>query len=211
MTDTWYTFGAMVADPNFFPVIAKVPGLKFDLIRMYVVEDGPDGRAAMRRKSAGYLDMASTTGIRRDFRDYAKANLAQPAPVISLYTAGKFCQLFFTLASFGQVFSLANDAFKKCGGTPKSSVELLTALGIGLLDSGIATTLLTGGTMPGDSGPLIDEFRMNADDVKTLQATLREPDFNDARSLLMTAGCWTEEAPCPEFLGFYEGFKRAVN
>jgi len=210
MTDTWYVFGAMVADPAFFGEIAKVAGLKFDRITMYVVEDSAAGRLAIHRRAAGYLDGTCTTALRRAFREYVKTNLVTPAPVISLYTAAKFCQLSFTLAGFPQVFAKANAAFKKNGGVPKSSVELLTALGISLLDSGIASTLMVDGTMAADNVPLSNEFHLQDADMKTLNATLHEQDFNDARALLMTAACWTD-APCPEFLGFYEGFKRAVN
>src|SRR5881628_2886363 len=100
MTDTWYVFGGMVADPDFFPVIGAVKDLKFPLIDMRVSENG--GQAAQRR-AAGFLDDVPTTTLRRQFRDYANAHLAQPMPVISLFTAGKCCQLFFTLDTFEKV------------------------------------------------------------------------------------------------------------
>ena len=138
MTDIWYTFGAMVADPGFFPVIAKV-NPKFTLISMQVSENG----VSAARRAAGYLDGDSTTALRRAFRDHV-ANLAQPAPVISLYTAAKFCQLWHTL-TLSSVLTLANGAFVKAGGLKTSSVAMLTAMGISLLDGQVATAFRAAG------------------------------------------------------------------
>jgi hypothetical protein len=205
MTDIWYTFGAMVADPGFFPVIAKV-NPKFTLISMQVSENG----VSASRRAAGYLDGDSTTALRRAFRDYV-AKLAQPAPVISLYTAAKFCQLWHTLDRFSSVFTLANGAFVKAGGLKTSSVAMLTAMGISLLDGQVATAFRAGGLpLPGDNLALTAEFGLQPAELKTLQTWLNDPDFNAAQATLMSAACWTD-APCLEDFIFYDGFKRAVN
>jgi hypothetical protein len=173
---------------------------------MQVSENG----VSASRRAAGYLDGDSTTALRRAFRDYV-AKLAQPAPVISLYTAAKFCQLWHTLDRFSSVFTLANGAFVKAGGLKTSSVAMLTAMGISLLDGQVATAFRAGGLpLPGDNLALTAEFGLQPAELKTLQTWLNDPDFNAAQATLMSAACWTD-APCLEDFIFYDGFKRAVN
>jgi hypothetical protein len=207
MTDIWYTFGAMVADPGFFPVIAKV-NPTFTLIKMTVAEN--DGPPAIR-PAAGYLEGDTTTALRRAFRDYVGANLAKPAPVISLYTAAKFSQLSKTLSTFHDVFTFANRAFVKAGGSKMSSVAMLIAMGVCLLDGQLATAFRAGDKpLPGDTVALTAEFGLQPAEFIMLQAWLNDGDFNTAQTNLMSAACWTT-APCLEDFVFYPGFKRAVN
>jgi len=206
MTDTWYVFGAMVADPGFFPVIAGV-NPQFTLIKMEVIENG--GKPTPR-DAAGLLDAASTTSLRRTFRQYAAAHLAKPAPVISLYTAGKFIQLSATLRTFPAVFTAAHGAFGRAGGGMASSVPMLTAMGLSLLDAQVAHTLLGGGVVAGDPVNLADELALQPAELNTLQAWVKDPGFTAAQTNLMSAACWTQ-ASCLEDLMFYPGFERAVN
>jgi hypothetical protein len=207
MVDTWYTFGAMVADPGFFPVIARVNPI-FTLINMTVTENGG---APVTRKSAGYLDDATTTALRRAFRDYVGANLTQPSPIISLYTAGKFSQLNKTLRLLPNVFALANTAFVAARGLKTASPALLTAMGASLLDPQLANVLRSGNQpLAGDAVAPGTEFGLKPAEFTMLQTLLKDPNFNTAQTTLMSADCW-KDAPCLEEFLFYEEFKRAVN
>jgi hypothetical protein len=131
--------------------------------------------------------------------------------VISLYTAAKFCQLWHTLDTFSSVYTLANGAFVKAGGLKTSSVAMLTAMGISILDGQVATAFRAGGLpLPGDKVALSAEFGLQPAELKTLQTWLNDDDFNAAQTNLMNANCWTD-APCLEDFMFYSEFKRAVN
>jgi hypothetical protein len=209
MTDLWYTFGAMIADPALFGVIAKLDPT-FTRIKMVVKENDDPSYV---RTAAGYLDANSTTGLRRAIRDYIAANCAQPAPVISLYTSAKLCQLWTTLKALQTAFQGANRAFVRAGGQKASSAALLTIMGACFLDGRLATSLRAGDQpLPGDTVPPTLEFGLHpaSAEYKVLQAWLPDGDFDTAQATLMSADCWTT-APCLEEFAFYPEFKRAVN
>ena len=65
---------------------------------------------------------------------------------------------------------------------------------------------------------LIAEFGLDkqGEELKALQAMLKQVDFSQAYGGLMNAKCWSAvttkgKETCNEVLYWYEGFKRAVN
>jgi len=209
MTDLWYIFGAMVADPDFFNLVKKqIPG--FTRIKMMVTENTDP---AHQRKAAGYLDATSTSNMRWIMRDYVVANFSQP-PVISLYSAARFCQMIVTAPNLTAALTVAQQAFKTAGGQKSSSPALLTLVGICLLDAQLASWVVTNMPQPGDISKVqpSTEFGLNpaGAEFQVVQKLTKDQTFGDATADLMQSDCWTT-APCRESFAFYDDFKRAVN
>jgi hypothetical protein len=211
MTDLWYTYGAMVADPGLLKAIGDAKPL-FPLIGMTVTEQ-VDGQpnATYTRPAAGFLDALSTTNVRQAIHTYVTKNPRSGAPPISLYTAGKFCQLWNTLPSLTKLITDANGAFTKAGGNAAtSSAALLTIIGLCLLD----TTFITENVLPPDEvANTAAEFGLDPKGAEwqILQTLVRDPVFGDAHTELFTAGCWKGIQACAEVFVFYGNFIRAVN
>lgn len=213
MTDLWYTYGAMVADPGLLAAIGAT-NPKFSLIGMNVTET-PAGQAPLiyTRPAAGYLNGDSTTQVRETIRDYVTAKLPAGAPPISLYTAGKMCQLWNThKGPFQASIATAHAAFSKAIGKLDASTALLTIVGLCLLD----TNFVTGTLLGTDQGAIDDSAReFNLDrqggEWKALQSLIKDPDFGKAHKALFTAPCWDGLQACAEVIMFYGNFIRAVN
>ena len=93
MTDLWFLFGAMSVDNGLFNVVKQV-NPEFQRIKMIVTEVvGKQEDPPYEKLAAGFLCETDTPRLRVAIRGYLAANFPNPAPVISLYTAAKFCQL----------------------------------------------------------------------------------------------------------------------
>jgi hypothetical protein len=213
MTDLWYTYGAMVADIGLLNKIGDA-NPQFKLIGMDVTEtvDG-EVKPQVRRLAAGFLDSDSTTLVRETIRDYVAKNLPRGAPPISLYTAGKMCQLWNTFKD-GMLTSIskAHAAYDKAAGKSAGSTALLTMVGLCLLDRNFVTEIL----LSQDQSLITaaaKEFDINQQgaDWKVLQSLLKDTTFGDAHDLLFKAPCWDGIQACAEVFVFYGNFKRAVN
>lgn len=214
MMDLWYTYGAMVADPGLLKAIGNANPL-FAMIDMTVTE-ALTGQPASTddRPAAGYLDNTSTTAIRQLIRDYVVKNLKAGAPPISLYTAGKFCQLWNThQAGLTKSINDANAAFTRAGGiAANSSPALLTIVGLCLLDSIFISRYLLS-TKPSTVAATAAEFGLDqaGGEWKIVQTLAQDTGFGTAHTELFTAPCWSGKQACTEVFAFYANFIRAVN
>jgi hypothetical protein len=214
MTDLWYTYGAMVADPGLLAAIGNANPI-FQLIDMDVTETVTGQPAnTYNRPAAGYLDSTSTTNLRQVIRDYVVANLPAGAPPISLYTAGKMCQLWNTHQSgLTDAINDANAAFTRAGGkAAASSTALLTIVGLSLLDTNFVTRYVLS-TKPSVVAATAAEFGLNpaGAEWKTVQTLVKDTGFGEAYTELINAPCWKGVQACVEVYAFYVNFIRAVN
>ncbi len=219
MYDLWFTIGAAVMDPNLVTdLLGKAP--VFNIVSRLIVEwsDLPLPKGAFYPPAsdsitAGVLDATSTATIRKEIRTYLENNPVpqhSPIPPISIYTAGKMCQLLNVPDNkrFLQVLGPTTDnpptglnqAYKNAlaavvGSNPANfSTGFAGFLGLLAIDNRLAGKVDT----PGDPDLIqaAKEFGLSNDatsnERKVLAAYATDPAFTTAQSLLTngTDGPW---------------------
>jgi len=225
MTDIWFIFGSLAMDPDLLKEIENVdPSFqRIGMITQEVVPVSPDKDPDVHwvtNPAAGYLDEGDTTRVRQVLRDKFAKPYGDQAPIISLYPAGKICQLWNTaegglrrsVKGFHACYS------KACVAAPlnnRPSVRLLVAMGACILDSQLCA--LFQAYAPGQGDDVVQEFgfapqSLGADpEWAALQAfaTHTMDPEDTSRTELFSSSAW--DCGCLEYFIFYFSFKRAAN
>jgi hypothetical protein len=204
MIDFWFTIGAAVEDPGFLTAIAQAAPA-FNAMPATLSIGGQNIPLPL----AGRLVQASTTFVRQKIRDYLLARYGGFAPVISLYTAGKVCQLW-NMKQQDVVVStgLANTAFKAVTATQHVSLSqpLLTIMGACLIDPNLSLAFQQQQNLS-----IASEFgvipSINSVEWRVVQGWLNDPHFQPAQNRLLTS--WAH--PCHEVMLWYPDFEDAAN
>jgi hypothetical protein len=213
MMDFWTVLGNLTMDYPGLLNTAATPMPGFTKISMAVVQvtsDLPPTVKTFAKKAAGYLLQDDTNDLRTRLSNYTRAKYGKPAPVVSLYTAGKVCQLLNTFPGLKGALSSANamvmDATKS---KPPKTMWFAALLGVCLIDSKLSTLVNDpihwgiakefGGIDPGD--------KCSEEGVAIL-AVINHKDFGTVQKSILTAPSWDQ---CKEQLFFYPGFENAAN
>ncbi len=206
MTDFWYTFGALTVKPELLDIIGAT-NPKFQFIPEIIVENN----VPFVSKAAGFLDKNSTSVVRDVIQNYLLSNFPDCDITVSLYTAGKFCQMWnASLMSLKTAIPDANTAFvganQSLNVTP--SKHLLILMGVCLIDDGLTANLTNPSTHD-----IAKEFFIMPDSASAewtlLQNWLADLKFAAAQKNLMTNPTW--DFGCIQDFVFDPSFIRAAN
>jgi hypothetical protein len=150
MYDFWFTLGSAIMNPSLLAAINAVPPV-FNLVDRTITETA-GGAVTFNNPNtttAGLLDQNATGLVRDAIWNFLQKNPAVPSkfgpPPISIYTAGKFCQLLTIPAmGFAANVSLANSAYTASlkGALPATfSGRFPAYLGLCLVDAILQTKL----------------------------------------------------------------------
>jgi hypothetical protein len=150
MYDFWFTLGSAIMNPALLDAINAVPPV-FNLVDRTITETvgGKQTFKYANKTTAGLLDQESTCLVRDAIWNFLSKNPAVPSksgpPPISIYTAGKFCQLLtIPMISFAVNVGLANTAYTDSlkGALPGAFSERFPAyLGVCLVDTTLQAKL----------------------------------------------------------------------
>jgi len=131
MYDLWYSFGTAIMSPG---LLTRLQGLEpeFQLVTRTITETADPEPTGMYDPPltddtfAGVLDSDSTTDVRKAIWTYltqAQTSPTRSIPPVSIYTAGKFCQLLNvpTTDFFEDIIANANAVYKDALGKPTSA------------------------------------------------------------------------------------------
>jgi len=224
MYDFWFSLGVATVQPNFVDAFAGHAA--FDFVQRTIVETDNTGKQIILpiNPSAGVLRNNATTQVRVDIANYlqtfSQRNFGVPAPPVSIYCAGRFCQLVKIPAfqstlpnsSFRDIVALANTAYKKAvgAGKPSKMQSFLAFLGLCLLDNNLVADLI----LPQPTQKVLDaaaEFGISPGGTPyewgLAKAFVQTQEFGDATQLLMVgdANPWKSHAT-EEQAYFWDGF-----
>ena len=146
MYDFWFTLGSAIMNPALLTTISAVPPV-FTRVNRTITETGGTP-PLINTTTAGLLNATSTPLVRDAIWNFLQTYPAIPSksgPPISIYTAGKLCQLL-TIPAIGFVANvgLANTAYTASlsGASPATFSESFPAyLGLCLVDPALQTKL----------------------------------------------------------------------
>jgi hypothetical protein len=210
MTDFWFIFGAMVIDPTLRDqIVARKP--YFERIGATITEiSAVTGTSTLAVPAAGYLQDPDTTNMRGFLRDWAAPKYKNP-PVISLYTAGKMCQLANTFPLYAiKSIDSANAVFVSAAKgklTAPYSTDLATLLGAIFIDHQLASAMLNK-----TSNGIAKEFGIDpaggSAEWDVISTVAGDPGLAAAHTDLFSGRSWVPF--CGQVMIYYDDFKRAV-
>jgi hypothetical protein len=213
MMDFWTVIGNLTMDYPGLLNTAATPMPRFPKISMAVVQvtsDMPPQVKTFAKQAAGYLVEGDTNDLRTRLSNYTRGKYGTSAPVVSLYTAGKVCQLLNTFPGLKDAIVYANamvmDATKS---KPPKSMWFAALLGLCLIDFKLSSMVNDpihwgiakefGGIDPGDKC---------SEEGVAIRAVIDHPNFATAQKNILAAPSWDQ---CKEQLFFYAGFENAAN
>jgi hypothetical protein len=212
MLDLWHTLGTILVFPDDFfsasdALVKQIGGPLFEWVpQVYSEERDANGVAlsgpfaTFVNKVGGNLDKNITTAARSMLAQYVATHHGELAPPISIYTAGKFCQML-TVPSFDfkNKMNAFVTAFRRAGGTSLSpSRYFLSLAGVSLLDFDLSATL-SDASDPDRLG-IYKEFRVTDPEKAVMTAFVKDPDFIRAQKLLLDPPDWDS---CLEQFSFW--------
>jgi len=215
MMDFWTVLGNLVIDyPNLFNIVTNLkPG--FTPIVMTVTQityDNPPKVKTFQKAAAGYLIENDTSNLRDKLSSYVRTKYGTSAPVISLYTAGKLCQLVNTFPGFKAALQNANSlVMAATSNNPPATMWFAALLGACLIDSNLTDAVKDpaqwdianefGGIDPGDE---------DSEEGQAILSILnsQRSGFANVQRAILAAPSWDQ---CKEQLLWYPGFEDAAN
>ena len=141
MMDFWFILGASAIEPKLLDCVGTP---KFERIGWVCLEQSQTGLGMVLKKAAGYLDTPSLLQLRKDLRKgYGK--MFTGIPPISVYAAGKICQLYGTSwNSFLRIIRNIHDKYTdaiKATGLKNPSSKFACLLGACIIDQNLCALL----------------------------------------------------------------------
>jgi hypothetical protein len=218
MYDLWYSFGTAIMSPG---LLTRLQGLEpeFQLVTRTITETADPEPTGMYDPPltddtfAGVLDSDSTTDVRKAIWTYltqAQTSPTRSIPPVSIYTAGKFCQLLNvpTTDFFEDIIANANAVYKDALGDydPDTFTPGFPAfLGVCLVDSKLSGKVAN--PADADLTEAIGEFGINPDPAspeRTVIASFTgDKRFQPLQRSLLNEGPW--RTSCADQFLFWVG------
>jgi hypothetical protein len=219
MYDFWFTLGTAIIDPSLLTTVKPValgPPAVFTTISQRTITE-PDTRFSFTNtKTAGLLDADQTPLARAAIRSFIQHNPA--APPVSIYTAGRFCQLLLVdEIGFADIIDAAHNAYTDAvkGYTGSFPPAFAAVLGLCLIDENLLKFIIKDTGQQSPDQQLISfmgEFGMNPDRTSPERSVLntfaKDSRFQKAAHTLMTGPTWQEL--CGDQFFFWGQNARAV-
>jgi len=212
MYDFWFSLGAAIMDPTLINVV-NAAGPVFNRVTREIIETDSTGAVTFQETNtltAGLIDVTATTTVRGAIASFTQSNPA--APPVSVYTAGKWCQLVaVTTINFAQDIGLANQAYVASLGanqTTTFSSRFPAFLGVCLIDGGMVSRLLNPAASP-DLPEALAEFGISSDPTSiertTISAFVANTNFQTASGNLLNSPGTPWDFGCLDQFFFWAG------